>query len=179
MISGPLSHLEAREAFHTFLLLRLAGTLPRGTWRVKGGVNLRLFGSIRYSEDMDLDAEPRARDALKRETRKAIADPHLRARLIKLGIRDVRQDGRVIHKDTETTLRIKMQLVAQGGVPFPTKLEFLDASDRVTWAERWDEQRVFVADLAEAILGLPGGRDHPTADAIPVDDDDTSLGGTG
>lgn len=57
-------------------------------------------------------------------------------------------------------------------------LEFLDASDRVMWAQRWDEQRVFVADLAEAILGLPGGRNHPTADAIPGDDD-APLGGTG
>ncbi len=57
----PLNHIEAREAFHTFLLLRFAGTLPQGTWRVKGDVNLRLFfRSIRYSEDMDLDAEPRA-----------------------------------------------------------------------------------------------------------------------
>lgn len=286
-----LNHIEAREAFHTFLLRRFAETVPQGTWRVKGGGNLRLFfGSIRYSEDMDLDAEPRARDAIKRETQKAIADPHLRAGLVKLGIREVRQDGRAIHKDTETTLRIKMQLVAQGGVPLRTKLEvsfrpvcdddvvleeaadplvvgryldpgelplvvphytqlpavrqklaalalrtqvqardvfdlfaltkgtldeldlallrrnladttlrearsraleipyeayvgkvleFLEASDRVIWAERWDEQRIFVADLAETILGLPGGRAHPTADAIPGDDDDASLGGTG
>jgi predicted nucleotidyltransferase component of viral defense system len=283
-----LNHIEAREAFHTFLLRRFAEAIPPGSWRVKGGVNLRLFfGSIRYSEDMDLDAEPRARDAIKRETRRAIADPNLRTRLAKLGIREVRQEGRAIHKDTETTLRIKMQLVAQGGVPLSTKLEvsfrpgceddlvleeaadalvvgryldhgelplvlphypqlpavrqkiaalalrtqvqardvfdlftltrgtidgldlallrrnltdttlrearnraleipyeeyagkvleFLDESDRVRWAEHWDEQRVFVADLAEAILRLPGRLYHPTADATPGD---ASQGGTG
>lgn len=286
-----LNHIEAREAFHTILLRRFAETLPSGTWRLKGGVNLRLFfGSIRYSEDMDLDAEPRARDALKRETRKALTDPHLRSRLAKLGVRDVRQEGREIHKDTETTLRIKMQIIAQGGVPLPTKieisfrpgcsedevlaeaadplvvdryldpgelplvvphytqlpavrqklaalalrtqvqardvfdlfaltkgtideldlallrrnladttlreartraldipseeyagqvLEFLEVSDRDTWAERWDEQRLFVAELAETILRLPGGRPDPTADAIPDDDADGSLGGAG
>lgn len=291
MLLGPLNHIEAREAFHTLLLQRFAEILPQDTWRVKGGVNLRLFfGSIRYSEDLDLDADLRARDALKRETRKAIADPHLRSRLVKLGIRDVRQDGREIHKDTDTTLRIKMQLVAQGGVPLPTKLEvsfrsgcpddvaleeaadsqvvarylgpgelplllphytrlaavrqklaalalrtqvqardvfdlfalthgtldgldlpllrrhladttlqeaqsrsleipyeayagkvleFLEETDRATWAARWDEQRLFVAELTEALLAVPGGLTHPTAGGIPGDTDEESPGGPG
>jgi predicted nucleotidyltransferase component of viral defense system len=286
-----LNDIEAREAFHTLLLKRFAETLPRGTWRVKGGVNLRLFfSSIRYSEDMDLDADLRARDALKRETRNAIRDPHLRSQLVKLGIREVRQDGRAIHKDTDTTLRIKMQIIAQGGVPLPTKvevsfragcsddvaieetadsqvagrylgpgelpllvphytqpsavrqklaalalrtqvqardvfdlfalthgtldgldlpllrrnladatlkearsraleipyeayagkvLEFLEEADRAKWAARWDEQGLFVAELAEALLAVPGGRAHPTADAVPGDTDEESPGGTG
>lgn len=289
-MARPLSDIEAREAFHTLLLKQFGETLPQDAWRVKGGVNLRLFfGSIRYSEDMDIDADQRARDALKRETRKVMTDSHVRSRLVRLGIREVRQEGRPIHKDTETTLRIKMQLVTQGGVPLPTKLEvsfrpgcaddealeeeadprivgryldagdrplmvphytrlaavrqklaalalrtqvqardvfdlfaltrgtlngldlpllrrnladatleearsrayeipydayagkvleFLEEADRATWADRWDEQRIFVAELAEALLALPGGLSQPTADALPGDDD-ASPGGTG
>jgi len=81
---------------------------------------------------------------------------------------------------TDTTLREARSRALE--IPYEAYagrvLEFLEVSDRETWAERWDEQRIFVADLAEAILGLPGGRAHPTADAIPGNDD-ASPGGTG
>ena len=63
-----LNDIAVREAFHVALLRRLAptGGIPR--WRLKGGVNLRLFfGSPRYSEDMDLDADLNARLTLRRE----------------------------------------------------------------------------------------------------------------
>lgn len=124
MAFRPVDEIQAREALHVILLKRLVANLPKGSWRLKGGVNLRLFfGSVRYSEDMDLDAELRARDILRREIRKAIKDPDLRARLVPLGIRDILQEGREIHKDTETTLRFKMQIIMRGGVPLPTKLE--------------------------------------------------------
>mgnify|MGYP001611631549 FL=1 len=230
MQNMPLDHIQAREAFHVLLLRRLVDSLPHGTWRLKGGVNLRLFfGSLRYSEDMDLDADLRVGDALKREIRKAITDPALRVRLVALGICEVRQEGRAVSKDTDTTLRLKMQLLVQGGVLLPTKVEtsfrprfasdfvveqpadsaivgryldaaslplvvphypltpavrqkltalahrsqvqaldlpqeayvdkvlaFLDEEHRTRWMDRWDEQRVFVADLADALLALPG-----------------------
>ena len=271
MTFRPVNEIEAREAVHVLLLKRLAAKLPRGSWRVKGGVNLRLFfGSVRYSEDMDLDGDVRLRDTLRRDILRAIRDPELKARLVPLGIRDLRQEGREIHKDTETTLRIKMQIIMRGGVPLPTKLEisfrpgcaddvvvegpadaqvvgrylkpeemplivphypqlpavrqklaalalrtqvqardvfdifvltggtwapldlallrrnlsdpmlrevqnrafaipyeaysgkvleFLDETDRNTWADRWEEQQLFVAELAGLILTLPG--DHP------------------
>lgn len=289
MTLRQLNHIEAREAFHTLLLQRLRDTLPKGTWRLKGGVNLRLFfGSVRYSEDMDFDANSRARDALKREMRKILKDRPFLARLARLGIRDVRQEGRAIHKDTETTLRFKMQLVVQGGISLPTKLEtsfrpgctddieieepadpavvgrylepaelpllvphypllptvrqklaalalrnqvqardvfdlfaitkgsttgvdlpllrknladatlleartraldlpyeayegkvleFLDETVRQAWANRWVEQQIFVADLAEEIMKLPGGLEEPTPDATAYPDDQ-AAGGT-
>lgn len=59
-----LNDLEAREALHVLVLHQLAEAVPPGTVVLKGGVNLRLFfGSRRYSEDLDLDLEPRAQSA--------------------------------------------------------------------------------------------------------------------
>ncbi|HSU98198.1 MAG TPA: nucleotidyl transferase AbiEii/AbiGii toxin family protein [Gemmatimonadaceae bacterium] len=118
-----LNDIAVREAFHVALLRRLAptGGIPR--WRLKGGVNLRLFfGSPRYSEDMDLDADLNARLTLRRELIKHLGDSYFRRSLATLGIRDVLTD-RTAAKDTETTLRSKLRLVAQGGVPLPTKVE--------------------------------------------------------
>lgn len=72
---------EAREAFHTLVLSHLRERVPLSQWRVKGGANLRLFfKSVRYSEDMDLDAEPKARLALKGTIRNFLRDdPSLQA----------------------------------------------------------------------------------------------------
>ena len=50
--------IQAREAVHVLLLRELNELGSGGTTTLKGGVNLRLFwGSVRYSEDMDLDIE--------------------------------------------------------------------------------------------------------------------------
>lgn len=114
---------EAREAFHTLLLLRLRERVATSQWRVKGGVNLRLFfNSVRYSEDMDLDAEPRARLALRGSIQEFLRDIKVRRRLAELGVRDVLTADRPA-KDTETTLRFKLRLEIGGGVQLPTKVE--------------------------------------------------------
>jgi hypothetical protein len=54
------SPLALREGFHVVLLRALAERLQGRDWVLKGGTNLRLyFGSIRFSEDIDLIlAEP-------------------------------------------------------------------------------------------------------------------------
>ena len=50
------SPLALREGFHVVLLRALAERLQGRDWVLKGGTNLRLyFGSIRFSEDIDLD----------------------------------------------------------------------------------------------------------------------------
>jgi len=50
------SPLALREGFHVVLLSALAERLQGRDWVLKGGTNLRLyFGSIRFSEDIDLD----------------------------------------------------------------------------------------------------------------------------
>lgn len=125
MLAAPrtVNERDAREAFHTLLLLRLRSRVPLTKWRVKGGVNLRLFfKSVRYSEDMDLDAEPRARLALRDTIQDFFRDIKLRRRLAELGIRDVLSNERPA-KDTETTLRFKLRLEIGGGVQLPTKVE--------------------------------------------------------
>jgi hypothetical protein len=114
---------EAREAFHSLLLAQLRSSVSPALWRVKGGVNLRLFfGSIRYSEDIDLDAEPKARQAMRSAIRAVMQDIAFRRQLASLGIRDVLTNDRPA-KDTETTLRFKLRLVVGGGVELPTKVE--------------------------------------------------------
>src|SRR3972149_5559405 len=105
-----LDDVAVREAFHVVLLRELVRRVNPSLFRLKGGVNLRLFfGSVRYSEDMDLDGDDRARPALLRQ---------LAAR----GIRGI--EARTgPNKDTETTLRYKMRVVSPGGVPLPGKVE--------------------------------------------------------
>jgi predicted nucleotidyltransferase component of viral defense system len=90
---------------------------------VKGGVNLRLFfNSVRYSEDMDLDAESKVRLALRGTIQDFLGDIKTRRRLASLGIRDVLTSDRPA-KDTEITLRFKLRLEVGGGVQLPTKVE--------------------------------------------------------
>jgi hypothetical protein len=92
-------------------------------WALKGGVNLRLFfGSVRYSEDMDLDAEPRLNRTLKRDILGILRDPIFRRRLMAIGVRGVEPAAPRLAKDTQTTARVKLSLIA-GGVPYPTKVE--------------------------------------------------------
>jgi hypothetical protein len=54
---NALTPLQKREVFHLLFLRELVRTVPLSAFVLKGGTNLRFFfGSIRYSEDMDLDA---------------------------------------------------------------------------------------------------------------------------
>lgn len=73
-------------------------------------MNLRLFyDSIRYSEDMDFDADPRIGDRLRRRIPSLIHSPGFQAPLRALGLRGVEMDT-VPQKATATTLRFKMGL---------------------------------------------------------------------
>jgi len=72
---ASLSHVAAREATHLLILWELSRIRERDAVTVKGGVNLRLFfGSLRYSQDMDLDGEPSASDAIRLEAAALIED---------------------------------------------------------------------------------------------------------
>ncbi|MES2521920.1 MAG: nucleotidyl transferase AbiEii/AbiGii toxin family protein [Gemmatimonadota bacterium] len=117
-----LSDVAAREAFHVLLLEFLLKRIPTGLV-LKGGVNLRLFfGSPRYSQDIDFDAEPRLRDAVRSAIRSGLKDPHLRQHFVDLGGADIRATE-TPQKNTETTLRFKFGVVSGGGVDLPTKVE--------------------------------------------------------
>jgi predicted nucleotidyltransferase component of viral defense system len=61
------SPLALREGFHVVLLRALAERLQGRDWVLKGGTNLRLyFGSIRFSEDIDLDVGKDVAGAMQR-----------------------------------------------------------------------------------------------------------------
>ena len=118
-----LNDLEAREALHVLVLHQLADAVPAGTAVLKGGVNLRLFfGSRRYSEDLDLDLEPRAHTAYVAAVHGALTGAWLRDRLRALGIERLDYVGRPA-KNTTTTIRFKLGVVRQGGIRLPTRIE--------------------------------------------------------
>jgi hypothetical protein len=127
-----LTIAQVREAFHVLLLRELAP--PLGTaLRLKGGVNLRLFfGSIRYSEDMDLDADRRLEEPLRRKLPSIIGSTGFRRRLYQLGVEV--EPPSAPAKNTGTVLRYKLRLVL-GGVPYPTKIEVSYRNDAPrSWA---------------------------------------------
>jgi len=118
-----LNDLEAREALHVLVPHQLANAVPSGTAILKGGVNLRLFfGSQRYSEDLDLDFEPRAQAACVAAVHGTLASAWLRERLRALGIERLDYAGRPA-KNTATTVRFKLGVVQRGGIRLPTRIE--------------------------------------------------------
>ena len=64
---GPVQYVEL---FHLLLLDQLGRKLDKRHFALKGGCNLRFFlKSIRYSEDMDLDAQTVPPDVLQERVR--------------------------------------------------------------------------------------------------------------
>lgn len=122
-----LTDVAAREAYHVLLLEYLLGQFrdqPAQAFVLKGGVNLRLFfGSPRYSQDIDFDADLRLRDTLRATIRAGLKDPKLLRQFIALGGDSVRVPGAAPYKDSETTLRFKFGVVGPGGIDLPTKIE--------------------------------------------------------
>jgi predicted nucleotidyltransferase component of viral defense system len=117
-----LTSVTAREAVHLLLLQSIASLGDEG-YAIKGGVNLRFFfGSLRYSEDMDMDADPTISDRLKDRIRSFFTDVAVARRLRELGIRTL-DPGEGPNKDTETTFRFKFGIVMPGDVRHPTKIE--------------------------------------------------------
>lgn len=118
-----LTDLEAREALHVLLLSNFSQELRPNAFVLKGGVNLRLFfGSPRYSEDIDLDIDPSAKDAIARAISGLLASRRLAARLEDLGIARVDFSGRPA-KNTATTLRFKLAVINHAGIRLPTRIE--------------------------------------------------------
>lgn len=120
----PLSTAtEIVEQFHLLFLAQLGRHLDKRTHVLKGGSNLRFFhGSIRYSEDMDLDVQGVPPYQLKDRVRAILRSRPLADVLLARGmeIEHVTEQ-----KQTETVQRWKFGLLAQGQAhPLPTKIEF-------------------------------------------------------
>lgn len=120
------SDRDLRELFHFLFLEWLLRVTPPGALAVKGGVNLRFFhGSPRYSEDMDLDVDPKkiAVGTLKKNGYKILDDAAFRrvlaaADIVELMVNDPRKA-----KHTDTTQRFGLTLVLASGQRLPTKVE--------------------------------------------------------
>lgn len=119
-----LSVRQSTEFFHlVFLRALVAKGEDKGLIALKGGCNLRFFfGSVRYSEDMDLDVVVLAKDTLKNKVERLLKSPMVTAPLKAHGLTLVETSA---PKQTETTQRWKVGLQRAGdALPIRTKVEF-------------------------------------------------------
>ena len=110
------------EQFHLLFLAQLVRRVKPALFVVKGGCNLRFFhGSIRYSQDMDLDLGAIGAGAFRERVRETLASRPFAQILEARGIAIERASE---PKQTDTTQRWKLGLHVQGaGAPLPTKIE--------------------------------------------------------
>lgn len=116
----PIQHIEC---FHLVLLRMLESRVDRATWVVKGGVNLRAwFGSLRYSQDMDIDVIRGSAHSLRERVDRLLVSAAFRDMLSAQGLELARSSK---PKQTETTQRWKLELRVRGlSLPLHTRVEF-------------------------------------------------------
>jgi hypothetical protein len=119
---SPVSAVGLVEQFHLLFLAQLARRVKPALFVLKGGCNLRFFhGSIRYSEDMDLDLGAIGAVAFRDRVRETLASRPFAQILEARGIAVERVSE---PKQTDTTQRWKLGLrVQRAGAPLPTKIE--------------------------------------------------------
>jgi len=120
----PLSARASVELFQlVFLRALVARGEDKGLFALKGGCNLRFFfGSVRYSEDVDIDVGVVGKDTLKNKVDRLFRAPALVSPLRSQGIEVVETSA---PKQTETTQRWKVALRVEGlAVALRTKVEF-------------------------------------------------------
>ncbi|MCW5789009.1 MAG: nucleotidyl transferase AbiEii/AbiGii toxin family protein [Polyangiaceae bacterium] len=125
----PLSVRQSTELFHlVFLRALLAKGDDKGLIALKGGCNLRFFfGSVRYSEDLDLDVVVMAKETLKNKVDRLLKSPAVATPLKTHGLTIVETSA---PKQTETTQRWKVALQRAGdALPIRTKVEFSRRDD--------------------------------------------------
>ncbi len=117
------------EIFHLIFLRYLEHLLPKSSYALKGGCNLRFFfNSIRYSEDIDLDVWEISKEKLQERVEKVLSSKDLKMALLAQSVELVNIRA---HKQTDTTQRWKMALEIGGhATAFPTKIEFSRLKDR-------------------------------------------------
>src|SRR5688572_29287145 len=131
------------ELFHlVFVRAFYAGLADKTLVAIKGGINLRFyFGSVRYSEDLDLDVVTMARETLENRVDRLLASPAVAAPLKARGlvIEEVSKP-----KQTDTVQKWKLGVAAvDRSFRERTKLEFSRRDDLVTAVfERVDDELV-------------------------------------
>jgi predicted nucleotidyltransferase component of viral defense system len=120
-----MNPVQAREFFHLVFLRALARSISPSTFALKGGANLRFFfGSIRYSEDMDIDVSGIAVHTLREKVMSVLGSSGLLDTLRTSGIEDLRLPDMARAKQTETVQRFKIGLLTAAGEDLATKVEF-------------------------------------------------------
>jgi hypothetical protein len=114
--------IRAVELFHLLFLAQLARRLKPGLFVLKGGCNLRFFhGSVRCSEDMDLDLGEVGASSFRDKVREILASRPFAQVLEARGLAVERTSE---PKQTDTTQRWKVALRVEGlGASLPTKIE--------------------------------------------------------
>lgn len=117
----PILHpRQAVELFHCRVLKALDERVPKESYAIKGGCNLRmLLGSPRSSEDLDIDIQQVAKHTLEKIMETIIGkqvSPFLRTHNVKIS------DFRAV-KQTDTVQRWKFAIEFLQE-EFPTKIEF-------------------------------------------------------
>jgi len=114
-----------REVFHLVFLRELLRHVPMSAFALKGGANLRFFfGSIRYSEDLDIDATGLAVHALQERVMKVLKSSGLVDGLRTFGVEELRLPNLARAMQTETVQRFKIGLLTSAGEDLATKVEF-------------------------------------------------------
>lgn len=122
---AELNPIQKREIFHLLFLRALVRSVPVSTFALKGGSNLRFFfGSIRYSEAMDIDVSGIAVNALQEKVMKVLESQGLLDTLRTYGVEDLRLPDMARAKQTETVQRFKVGLLTSAGEDLATKVEF-------------------------------------------------------
>src|SRR3954469_16882001 len=97
---------HAVEHFHLLFLRQLSTGMDRMRFLVKGGCNLRFFfGSVRYSEDLDLDVLEMPRGTLKNKVDRLLEAPAL---ALPLQAQGLAIENVSAPKQTDTTQRWKL-----------------------------------------------------------------------
>ena len=89
-----------------------------------GRISDFFFGSIRYSEDLDLDVSGYPVNRIKELVLGILGSPSLIDTLRSFGLRDLRPPDMTAAKQTETTQRFEVHLFTKAGEDLFTKVEF-------------------------------------------------------
>ncbi|MDD5623009.1 MAG: nucleotidyl transferase AbiEii/AbiGii toxin family protein, partial [Actinomycetota bacterium] len=117
--------LQQREVFHLEFLRWFGHKVDIKHYALKGGVNMRFFfGSIRYSEDMDVDLAEVRVDVIQDIVLQILKSQNFVDNLRPYSIQSISVPDMVKAKQTETTQRFKMHLITFAGEDLFTKVEF-------------------------------------------------------
>ncbi len=118
--------LQQGEIFHLEFLRWFGRKVEPNYYALKGGANLRFFfGSIRYSEYMDLDLTDIRVDIIQDLVLDILNSPGFIDNLKTYGIQRIISPNMEKAKQTETTQRFKVHLINMAGEDLFTKIEFL------------------------------------------------------